>query len=871
MLKAPATGDYRFFIAADDAGMLWISADATRSRRKVAAFCEGWTEPNQWDRYDTQKSKPIHLEQGKRYAIEMAWRNNGSLGHASVGWQPPGADAPAVLPVVTLEGTLLLEPAVASPDDTDDDALPDEWERAHGLKVVAGNGTQGGFGDADNDGLTNQEEYMLDTDPNKEQGAPGHAMFETWNNLSAVVISLTYPEEVPCLMPAEPSRALAPIDRLVPPGGYSAAWVRCVLKVPHDGYYRLSVEANGRQVMLLSDDATPGRLNQSWRDGALWNVVGPGFKEPRLRLDSHWIHFKRNEPRYFEIRHLHSDGPSFINLAWTDAKDGVRTAIPADCIASYLPSDDEKSRKLATGVLPDQDGGCSGLTTVGDPQAIRLDLRSARALTTGWSEFGEGCGGWLEGKTTNNRSLPKKALATTFGGSLEIPFKVSTTGYHVLAMEAQLCFSSAGCSHFVITREIDGIRFGREILATKSTDGGTFRLLTPWLTKGNHTLRLHLAPDTLVGTFRLLGLEARALEGEKTKAEAKSRLAAMNGFLPDRGDGPSKISPVCVEVASRTSSPPKLRAGGRTVAVREATPGTWWADVPLPESGAPVKLVCSSDADLTEVSTAARWAETRVHEAKETVLRTGDSLRLTAWRDGGGKGARAALTVQGRTISTPDGKPAAVRFDKAGIETITAVFTPASGEPLRSEMVVHVLPRLERTIETEWTRTDRVSDFKPLPDGAWPDGGIAAAFRLDPEGKWQTAPKLAGNWPAVVRAGAAGPVMGSIEVHGIEISYEIRNHSVDNQSIARNLSDKACYYGIARNLPPGWRIAFDHVPNDNRPWNFLRPDKTRPFHQETYPYRYGVCAIGEFWFIRTGAPDHWINGDLDVIPPDGGK
>jgi hypothetical protein len=50
--------------------------------------------------------------------------------------------------------------------DSDGDGLPDGWEVLHDFDPLDATGNNGASGDPDNDGLTNEEEYQLGTDPN---------------------------------------------------------------------------------------------------------------------------------------------------------------------------------------------------------------------------------------------------------------------------------------------------------------------------------------------------------------------------------------------------------------------------------------------------------------------------------------------------------------------------------------------------------------------------------------------------------------------------------------------------------------------------------------------------------------------------------
>ncbi len=67
---------------------------------------------------------------------------------------PRYSDHNAILNAVTVE-------KMAGKTDTDNDGLPDEWE-----KLYFGNLSQDGNGDPDNDGLSNADGYALGTDPN---------------------------------------------------------------------------------------------------------------------------------------------------------------------------------------------------------------------------------------------------------------------------------------------------------------------------------------------------------------------------------------------------------------------------------------------------------------------------------------------------------------------------------------------------------------------------------------------------------------------------------------------------------------------------------------------------------------------------------
>jgi hypothetical protein len=95
---APTTGNYTFFIAADDSAELYLSTDDSPNNRRKIAACPTWVDPRAWDRMPEQKSAPIALEAGHRYYIEAWHKQEGGPGHLAVGWQLPGGQKELPIP-----------------------------------------------------------------------------------------------------------------------------------------------------------------------------------------------------------------------------------------------------------------------------------------------------------------------------------------------------------------------------------------------------------------------------------------------------------------------------------------------------------------------------------------------------------------------------------------------------------------------------------------------------------------------------------------------------------------------------------------------------------------------------------------------------
>jgi hypothetical protein len=102
---APATGDYTFWLACDDQGELWLSTDDDPSNAEMIAYVKdpppatgGWTDLNQWTKYDSQKSEPVSLVAGEKYYIMAIWKEGSGGDHCHVAWEGPGIPTRTTIP-----------------------------------------------------------------------------------------------------------------------------------------------------------------------------------------------------------------------------------------------------------------------------------------------------------------------------------------------------------------------------------------------------------------------------------------------------------------------------------------------------------------------------------------------------------------------------------------------------------------------------------------------------------------------------------------------------------------------------------------------------------------------------------------------------
>jgi len=88
-LYAPVTGDYKFWIATDDNGELWLSSDEDPANKQLISRVSAWASPRDWGDDDVTPSGLIPLVAGQKYYIEGLMKEGGGSDNIAVGWTTP--------------------------------------------------------------------------------------------------------------------------------------------------------------------------------------------------------------------------------------------------------------------------------------------------------------------------------------------------------------------------------------------------------------------------------------------------------------------------------------------------------------------------------------------------------------------------------------------------------------------------------------------------------------------------------------------------------------------------------------------------------------------------------------------------------------
>ncbi|AMR32299.1 hypothetical protein A0256_13160 [Mucilaginibacter sp. PAMC 26640] len=109
----PITGNYTFWLAADDAAELWLSTDSTVAAKKKIATVTSYTASRVFTKFPSQQSALIKLTAGKKYYIEALQKESTGNDNLSVKWQLPNGVTELPIPCTRLAPYLQAAPALA--------------------------------------------------------------------------------------------------------------------------------------------------------------------------------------------------------------------------------------------------------------------------------------------------------------------------------------------------------------------------------------------------------------------------------------------------------------------------------------------------------------------------------------------------------------------------------------------------------------------------------------------------------------------------------------------------------------------------------------------------------------------------------------
>lgn len=183
----PVTGNYVFYLSADDNAELWLSTNNDPLNKTKIAYISDWASPGQYDRFPSQQSVAIRLEAGQRYYVETLHKEGNGGDHLSVGWKLPDGTLQRpiagtnLIPYTSTEASRPA-PAPIAPQITIVSPVSNSSLTAPASTTIAANAT-------DEDGSIVKVEFFAGTTKLGEDLTAPYS-FE-WSNISAGSYSIT--------------------------------------------------------------------------------------------------------------------------------------------------------------------------------------------------------------------------------------------------------------------------------------------------------------------------------------------------------------------------------------------------------------------------------------------------------------------------------------------------------------------------------------------------------------------------------------------------------------------------------------------------------------------------------------------------------
>lgn len=344
---------------------------------------------------------------------------------------------------------------------------------------------------------------------------------------------------------------------------------------------------------------------------------------------------------------------------------------------------------------------------------------------------------------------------------------------------------------------IDGKYIGKKNLVAPDGIYGTVAFITPYLTAGEHTVRIfwenvHSRISLQIKDLKVQTLGGPDSDNDGVKDWVETSIATTDGI--DVLPATSYVSPICVEgkgrfvdqVTIQTNLTPNTY---QLTANNQGAGDRWFTDVELSNNAATEVKGTFQNGGMTQVKSTT-WTALNLLDAElaPVTLRVGDSLMLTAVKDsnradvtinvdgtdyaleyipGNANGQNSPQVVDEK--ATVIGEKMTYKFTEEGTFTVSAVFDPRGNgkgkEAVTSEtLTVNVISALPQPTEEPafLLGKRRTWTYTGLPETAVVEADDTVTLERDGERLTITMSKTNKPHNLVVRAYEGGPVMQTV-------------------------------------------------------------------------------------------------------------
>lgn len=811
-LLPPVSGDYTFWIAGDDNAELWLSTDDKPFVRRRIALTQGSTAPREWERVpDAQRSVTISLVAGSRYYIEVLHKQSTGSENVSVAWRIPG-QAQAVITGAYLEAFARFA------NDQDEDGLPDDWERAHGLLVGSGGLANGSYGDWDGDGLTNFEELRLGLDPSTGDadgdGISDFAELQFGADAGSAVAGVPAPWQVGSIggktfqnvSHAASKVVLAtnttPFAGTADSGGIIYRTVFGDFLCEGSVYFpdvTIRTDLSGGVMVRDSMDNDAAFISLTRTANAGW-VIRHRIQKGARVLTASVGSSSSLDYSHFAVRRIgtmvsfYGQTPAGVSrklcdypvnfttissvvgyVAWcgSTATPGVMTFAVGDITQDGgslgMPVDAGLTGFDSIKWMGEWDGLSAPGIAQGAPHVPALsELVSSGAIGAAALELSGASASIVTGPWTSQGGAIK---AQDRRGELSWTFTLTEPSVYLVEMRVREALSAkTEPSRFPLKLFVDGCYVSTLVPSATALQPASALWFTPWLTAGSHAIRLcwdgaedymQLQVDS-VAFYKLGGI---ASSDDGIPDWLGRRLHLFNGIDATADIIESAVSPLPIEGRARWPQATSIAASGSPVTVSAGAGYRWYAEVSLPRD-VDVPLTYSAENGAFSRTLVARWKPHDALAGGAFSVRAGSHFLVTVTP---AADETATLTRDGVSVALSD-DVADLTFAAAGTFRLVGSATGPQGTRT-AETVVTVYATPTLPMFAGLTSVERVINRPALASGV--------VLQADPRMELVTVPTndTLISWQAddnadrrvVARAGADGPVLAGADAPGTAV------------------------------------------------------------------------------------------------------
>jgi hypothetical protein len=213
---------------------------------------------------------------------------------------------------------------------------------------------------------------------------------------------------------------------------------------------------------------------------------------------------------------------------------------------------------------------------------------------------------------------------------------------------------------------VDGRAFPSQTMRFTNGQANSASCLSPWLSAGNHKLRLVINNEIGRRTLQILELKVLAPGGFDGDSNGRpdwvdALLTSGSAVVPIPAESP--VSPLFIEGSARCIGTTSMTASGSAVGVmRGLGDRHWYANTPLAVGGSTalaIKLETRTESHLVT------WSRWNAMAGQGIMLRVGDSLKIGGWLGANDLGT-IQIQVQGQTYAIAAAGEVVKTFTQAG-------------------------------------------------------------------------------------------------------------------------------------------------------------------------------------------------------------